>query len=959
MLVRTRSIAVALLFATLFAMSGDAVEVQESSSTLSVAAHSYRIHFARESLDFRLEMRTGDGAWRLVTLPDSVPEYACFSQGEWYSSASLRASFAWKKSGDVVVVGVSGVLNPVEGVSASIHYLCTEKGVLIQFRLFTTKPPEEGASCWALPRLRLDHTLFDSYTFWDETGRQRNGSISNFTVLPAYAGVTPWEQQGDVTSAFSPETPALIVRSEKAEIGLGVVRVDADSSWQGEHTFLQLHVPGALFLYSGYVSASKTMQGIWGWLAPLSGVPAAQLREQVASLQAEAQALIQHFLPIAPQIPPDRLQEPPDFPEDLRPKQPVRNIHEAIVYTVNEAIHSPYGITLARKVGSDVLIRAWFKWGNAPDWSAYSPLVQEAHRIGALFGGGTTCSVFYHGENGITEQQALDMATRDPAGNLVDVAGVANCRHGTLSNPAYLEYILTWCKKQIDAGADYLFMDEHTAALQTNEGYDDYSLRDFVRYLKRKFCDELGWKPDDLRWKERFDIDLADPAICPNGTIESFQYRAYLRQKALLDAPTSERNPLRDEWWQFRTERDDRAWKWLTDAIRDYARQKGRRVYLSANGLAKYVDLQVLGVWGLWKTRDGRVDLSESQIPGWYRTVREGWYVAGRRVPVVFFHDWGFDGFPWMRATPSERELWMRTRGAEIYAAGGFFAFPVLGPFGNDALRDGTLREVAKQSAFYRRHQHLYLHAQPVDIEVVKSEQPLLSTALWLRQSPPALIVHVVNRQVQRTELVRRRNVVLTVPVQTLPQKATAFSPDGQAQRVRVERAPEGIRLYLPELIAYSVVVLEYPRLPAWSRGYVPRVIPTDRWEKAPENLFRVQPGGIVEDGWKMVTYLQGTLHQQMRQPPTFVLNAPRGARLHVHVRAVAQAGANLLLLVDGAVRQRVDLPDRDGKNDGTAREYDRVFTFRIPAGAHRVTLDNQGSDWVAIDWLAFEGEFR
>ncbi len=957
--VRISNVAVAVLSILLFTTPGSTVEVEESSSTLTVSAQGYRVHFAKESFDFRLEVRTPDGVWRPVTLPDSVPEYACFSEGEWYSSASQRASCTWRKAGETVVVGVSGVLNPIEGLSAAVHYLCTEKGVLIHFRLFARKPPTEGASCWALPRLRLDHTLFDSYTFWDESGKQRDGSIGNFTVLPAYAGVTPWEQQGDVTSVLSPESPALIVRSEKAGMGLGLVRVDADSRWQGEHTFVQLHTPGALFLYSGYVTAPKALRGVWGWLAPFGGASSAQLREQVASLLLEAQSLIRGFQPIAQPIPPDWLQEPPDFPEALRPKQPIQSIHEAIVYTVNESIHSPYGIRLARKVGSDVLVRAWFKWGNAPDWSAYSPLVQEAHRIGALFGGGVTCSVFYHGENGITEQQALDMATRDPAGNLVDVAGVPGCRHGTLSNPMYLQYILTWCTKQIDAGADYLFMDEHHGALMPNEGYDDYSLRDFVRYLQRKFCEQQGWRADDPRWKEQFGIDLADPAICPDGTIESFQYRAYLRQKGLLDNPTSERNPLREEWWQFRNERDDRAWKWLTDAIRAYAGQKGRRVYLSANGLAKYVDLQVLGVWGLWKTRDGQVDLSESQMPDWHRTVREGWYEAGKKVPVVFFHDWGFDGFPWMRATPSERELWMRTRGAEIYAAGGFFAFPVLGPFGNDALRDGTLREVARQSMFYRRHKELYLRAQLVDVEGVKSEQPLLSTALWLRQSPPALMVHVVNRQVRGTTLVKRRNVSLSVPVQTIPRKATAFSPDGEAQTVRVERVAGGIRLHLPELIAYCVIVLEYPHLPAWSKGYSPRVVPTPRWEKARQGVFRVQPGGIVEDGWKMVTYLQGRLHQQMRQPPTFILNAPRGAKLHVHVRAVAQAGARLVLLVNGKQREAIDLPDRDGKNDGTAREYDRTFTLMIPAGARRVTLDNQGGDWAAIEWLAFEGEFR
>lgn len=70
--------------------------------------------------------------------------------------------------------------------------------------------------------------------------------------------------------------------------------------------------------------------------------------------------------------------------------------------------------------------------------------------------------------------------------------------------------------------------------------------------------------------------------------------------------------------------------------------------------------------------------------------------LAGRKVPVVLFHDWGFEGFPWMEISPDDRRLWIRVRGAEIYVAGGFFAFPVQGPFGNDARREGTLAEVAR-----------------------------------------------------------------------------------------------------------------------------------------------------------------------------------------------------------------------------------------------------------------------
>lgn len=51
-------------------------------------------------------------------------------------------------------------------------------------------------------------------------------------------------------------------------------------------------------------------------------------------------------------------------------------------------------------------------------------------------------------------------------------------------SPAYREYLLAACKRQIDAGVDYLFMDEINAALQADEGFDDHSIADFRQFLR-------------------------------------------------------------------------------------------------------------------------------------------------------------------------------------------------------------------------------------------------------------------------------------------------------------------------------------------------------------------------------------------------------------------------------------------------------------------------------------------
>ncbi|HUT32610.1 MAG TPA: hypothetical protein VNE39_03935 [Planctomycetota bacterium] len=618
-------------------------------------------------------------------------------------------------------------------------------------------------------------------------------------------------------------------------------------------------------------------------------------------------------------------------------RRPVEDIADAIVYTVNESIHSDAALALASQVPSDVLVRAWFKWRNAPDCAGSAHLVAKAHALGALFGGGITCSALYHGENGLSDARVLDMATRGPDGQLVDAWGTRGCRHGTLSNPAYLDYLLSWCRAQIDAGADYLFMDEINAALQANEGFDDYSIRDFRAFLLRRFPDGKGWPHE--------------------GTLGSFDYRAWLKAQGFTARPHARENPLAPEWHAFRRERDDRAWKHLCDAIRAYAASKGRRVLLSANGLAPHVDLQVLGVWGLWRVKDGSIDLSESQLDDWAATVARGHALARRRVPVVFFHDWGFGGFPWLKVAPADRKLWTRVRGAEIYAAGAFFAFPVHGPFGQDASRDSTLAEVARQAAFYQQHKGLYLDARLLGFEPLETKEPLLSLALWRRDAPPALVLHVINRQAEAGQPTARRNVAVRIPGAPQPKGVRIVSPDWSGEKEGSATADaQGTTIVLPEVEAYAVAVLDYDALPI-VKLFGSRTVPLPLWARPERNEFTVGKDGTVRDAWALNGFLQGNLHPDLRNPPTFVVHTPKGGALSVHIRAVATLGARLECLIDGRLAKAVDLPDRDKKNDGAAREYDATFEFPIPPGRHRVTVQNTGGDWATVAWYAFAGD--
>ena len=940
----------AALLTALFAaqMLDAAVVTAIEGRDLVVTAPGYRLRVNRDACALDLELRDGQGRWRRVSRRHGQPEFAILRGGQVASSAGAQARVRHERRGEAVAIGLTTVLAADRPVIARLDLLCLDRGILIRYAL--DGAPADAVT-WPLPRLLLAEELFDAYAFWDGDDRLHAGRIAPLGDRDRYMGVSPWGRAGDVAGRLSARHPAVIARGEKSGVALGAVLLPGKTNQSVCHSFVQRYRPGHLYFYPALTRAAAAKHGAWGWLAPFPTADAAAAAK-VEQLLAEGRTLMAGFKPIAPEPDPVWTQTLPDFPAALRRPKPVEDIRQAAVFTVHETIGSAYGLGLARKVGSDVLVRAWFKWHNAADWPRSAPLIPQAHALGALWGGGITCSALYHGENGLTEEQVLDMATRGPDGRLVDAWGEKGTRHGTLSNPRYLDYLFRWCRQQIDLGADYLFMDEINAALQANEGFDDHSIRDFRTWLIR----QRGWKPDDPRWTHQLKVDLADKAVCPDGTMGSFHYRAYLKALGLVAKPHSAENPLHQEWHRFRRERDDRAWKTLTDRIRAYAKSKGRRILISANGLARYVDLQVLGVWGDWRVKDGRIDLSDSQIQTWASTVASGWALAGRRVPVVFFHDWGFGGFPWMKVSPADRRLWMRVRGAEIYAAGGFFAFPVHGPFGQDSRRDGTLAEIARQTAFYQRHRDLYLKARVVGFEPLPTDAADLSLVLWRRDDPPALLLHVINRQARDGQPVRRTDLSVTVPVDRMPRAIRVVSPDWPGERegsAAIER--DGVIVTLPALEAYAVAILDYDKLPDVSLA-ARRIVPSRRWARPDPSEFVVRPDGTVADAWSLNGYLQGKLHTHLRNPPTFLVNLPKGGELQVHVQAVATQGARLECLLDGKLLKAIDLPDRDGRNDGSAREYDATYTFPLPAGRHRVAVRNVGADWATVGWYAFGG---
>ncbi|MDX9982214.1 MAG: hypothetical protein RBU25_19495, partial [Lentisphaeria bacterium] len=900
-------------------LAGAMPEVVEDGLQVTVEGGGYRAVFTRELADVRLFVKDAAGNWLPLTQRALAPDFGLFAAGNPQMLGGARCGWSLARQADAVTVVWHAALGLDAAPAMQVVFICTDDGVLLGGRIANDGPVE--GTLWFPPRFTLDPAVWDAYAFVDGAGTRHTGSVGSLDPCPAYAGVSPWGDAGDTTASLD----LLAVRATAAGAGFGFVYVDAAEAWAGTGRFLQRHTPANLYLYPGHL-ARPGDSWRWAWLAPFPAETEAAL---AARLRAAATRRLADFTPELPPLP--AASAIPDFPAELRRPEPLRDINQAVVYTVNETTNSDYALALVRKTGTDLAIRGWFKWNRRPAVEQWTRFPGEAHRLGALFGGGITCSALYDTENGITQEQLLDMATRAPDGSLADAWGNPGVRHGSLSSPAYLDYLFRWCREQIDAGADCLFMDEHTAVLAMHEGYDDHSLRDFRDYLASVHPRTREWRPDDPRWTTELGIALDQPALCPTGRIDSFDYRAYLQTNGWTDRPTHRDNPLASLWGEFRHWRDDRAWKTLTDRIRAHAAEQGRTVLISANGLAPYVDLQVLGVWGNWALDQGHIDLRRNEIQTWRASVVRGHQLAGRRVPVVLFHDWGFGDppFPWLAAAPSERDIWMRTRGAEIYAAGAFFAFPVLGPFGCDAHRDGTLGTIARQTAFYQTHRDLYTGSRWVGCEGLDLGDRPVSLAAWWHEDTRSLVVHIVNRDVREGVLHPVPGPVeLRLPVATLPEQVALVSPDFTGRTpVEARRTENGIALALPGLEAYSVALLRFASQPDLRRLTDPvRLRPARNWARPATADFRVRADGGIEQGEKLEGYLQGRLHTHLRNPPVFTLNAAAAGELRVQVKAVATTGAQLSVRLDDRDATVIDLPDRDGKNDGNAREYDQTF---------------------------------
>jgi len=127
---------------------------------------------------------------------------------------------------------------------------------------------------------------------------------------------------------------------------------------------------------------------------------------------------------------------------------------------------------------------------------------------------------------------------------------------------------------------------------------------------------------------------------------------------------------------------------------------------------------------------------------------------------------------------------------------------------------------------------------------------------------------------------------------------------------------------------------------------------------------FVIQSDGTVARLDKLPTLLHGMGHAELRSPFVFQTDCPRPWRFAVNVGTVS-AGAVLKFAVDGKTVRTVELPTGEGlgvRSEWVERwslwqtTYDRSYEIEVPAGRHTVAVENDGRDWVQINYFRCSG---
>lgn len=493
----------------------------------------------------------------------------------------------------------------------------------------------------------------------------------------------------------------------------------------------------------------------------------------------------------------------------------------------------------------DITIRAIGKWSTSgDDPSDYNfDQIARYHAKGVAFMGSGTASIIFPRDFPDAATFA-DMVTRDADNNPLphDEFGFGEpVGRGNIFNPKYRQYLLSWAKIQIDGGVDGVNFDEVNGGFSGgakygyngNEGFDDYTIADFTRYLLAKYP-----RFSEYDWQKRFDMDddnFPRAGVPADDLVHNFNYRTYLKAKGWNTNPVNADNPLAYEWGKVTANRmyaDDttflgtylrRYWKEMVDQTRAHARKSGhRKVLISSNGLLPYVDYNSIGMYTYNQdeqtpdykgadyvpTVDGHLNGAKSLQTNYRYLKTMNRKIAGN-VPAAVFIDWPNEMMTnYLNFPLSERQDYWRIFGAEAYANGLFPAFHLKDTVGSPTAEEqGMLDFLTTYAQFYKDHRSVFVRNNITD-KTVDVSAANVAASLLVQAKTGAQSIHLVNHNYDR-EITAQTDLTVKVDLPYCPRQVTLISPDSPGSRVLPSTCESGeLTVTLDRLEYYDVLTL-------------------------------------------------------------------------------------------------------------------------------------------------------
>ncbi len=511
----------------------------------------------------------------------------------------------------------------------------------------------------------------------------------------------------------------------------------------------------------------------------------------------------------------------------------------------------------------DVSVRSWMKWEakglRASDYNHQH--IQRCHDDSIGFMGGGTATI-------ISVAEPIDMedfATRNAEGHLITppyyIERSPGLRRASLANPAYRKYVVDYFSRQIDLGVDGVSFDEvygyygkirlkwpwqrklpHrryldvgpvTVYFDHDEGFDDYFIADFNRYLINKYP---SYSTDD--WIRTFGMtrdNVVRPDIPYYDLNDNFNYRRYLLEHGFAKDPHNPRNPLAKEWGHPRMNRPDVAsesfmekylklyWKEMVVAVRTYAREKyHREIWVSANGIYPYTDFNSLGIMGYdgdyeptegleYLPRKGRHLDGAVSLKKVYLQLREWSRRMSGDVPLVLFIDFPTPLANAYYALPRREKMdFWRIYGAEMYACGIFPAYMLRTPMRGDptAEESGVLSFLRTDSSFYRDHRDFYLGVAQTDKAPSISARNIEYNVTY-QEGRRRYLVHLINHNYDRG-ILPVTDFTISMEMKEPPSSVLLYRPLGPAAETPTARYEgDRVTVEVPRIDNYAVIALE------------------------------------------------------------------------------------------------------------------------------------------------------